>query len=338
MVPEGKPRPLAHLRKLVIVVKRANVRTVVDEAHTIVHHPQIVRVDVAAYDALLPTLDEQVHQAKPVSSSVRLAGLEGICQHGIAPLLVERQERIETASVLPCANQGTQIVHCGAELPRFPIIEHLVDVLAVGEGDAFATTPQWGERAARVGQPIGDRFRVGDALLLETVRDVGDLSEPCSMTFNFHRQPGKERFDLGILYLCNGLFDFGKHIAGIGLVQPIAERTQAVSCTLILVVPPPDRIAVCQVTQYAGETTYAEEGQPKCRQSFSQEFPYATDESSDRTRRPALQAQLIGTGEDFRDRIERGKEGITAHVIHDRPRLGRRGQCRTDPAATRAAP
>ena len=66
----GQPRPPAHHRVLALALQRNEVGAVVDEPHPPIHHPEVVRMEVATDDTVAPALGEQIDHAGPVATGV----------------------------------------------------------------------------------------------------------------------------------------------------------------------------------------------------------------------------------------------------------------------------
>src|SRR3546814_6632173 len=81
------------------------VAAVVDQAHHSIYDAEVLWVNVAAYEPVAMTLDQQVDQARTITTGIRLAVLEGIYQDMLMANLFPCLQRIQRACICPATDQ-----------------------------------------------------------------------------------------------------------------------------------------------------------------------------------------------------------------------------------------
>src|SRR3546814_9253598 len=106
---KGSP---AHGDKLILEVcyrfGYVQVAAVVDQAHHSIYDAEVLWVNVAAYEPVAMTLDQQVDQARTITTGIRLAVLEGIYQDMLMANLFPCLQRIQRACICPATDQPRQ--------------------------------------------------------------------------------------------------------------------------------------------------------------------------------------------------------------------------------------
>ena len=166
-----QPGTPAHRHELVPGVQGPDVRAVVDQPDPPIDDPQVVGVEVAAGDAIPPAFGKELDHARPVAAGVGLAGLERIDQHRAMPPLMEMEDGIEAARVLPCACQRAQVRGGRDDVRRLPpVVEDLEHVFPVAERHAFHAASQHREGTGGRSHPYGDGLGVGDPFVFDAAR------------------------------------------------------------------------------------------------------------------------------------------------------------------------